>query len=166
MGKNLTLCGFNSLECGLLVIVAGIACSSTLAWQPWSLGATGHGFKFWTWSGMGGRGSDLSLWFCQEGSLSPCLSTVPFQVTVEGCCTYFQYAPSIQPAAPQTRPHWEKLGRGTLSERQQQRSPLRQGLGPLPLFLQFAMTGLALALPLIHCFHSAAPFSVPRVLDP
>lgn len=112
------------------------------------------------------RLSDLSLWFSQEGSLSPCLSTVPFQVTVEGCCTYFQYAPSIQPAAPQTRPHWEKPGRGTLSERQQQRSPLRQGLGPLPLFLQFAMTGLALALPLIHCFHSAAPFSVPRVLDP
>lgn len=66
------------------------------------------------WNGRQ-RLSDLSLWFSQEGSLSPCLSTVPFQVTVEGCCTYFQYANSIQPAAPQTRPHWEKPGRGTLS---------------------------------------------------
>lgn len=56
-GQNLTFCSFSSLECGLLVIVAGIACSSTLVWQPWRLGATGHGFKFWTWSGMGGRGS-------------------------------------------------------------------------------------------------------------
>lgn len=62
-GQNLTFCGFSSLECGLLVTMAGIADSSTLAWEPQSLGsygaweATGHGFKFWTWSGMGSRGS-------------------------------------------------------------------------------------------------------------
>lgn len=56
---------------------------------------------------------------------------------------HFQYVHGIQPAAPYTCSHWEKMGRGTLSGAPIARltsSPLRRSQGPL-LFFQFTMIG-------------------------